>query len=233
MKTLRKTYTLLAVTACLTLFFGCTQAKTTPAPTGEGGAGTASPAPTVASTPVPDPNWEKKIEASLVAEMEKAGEGSVLIKLWLANVSEKEIDDALQQALGYSVLNKAQIEKDIEERVGKEKAHEPLSAEDAKKAGLTAEEGAEYPDMLSPAQRAVRAKTEVFEQFKRSTARRLNIEKKDMFIFRHVPVGRAVLDVSVNITLQATKAEIEKYAKISEVESISFYNENEPNPEAE
>lgn len=171
-----------------------------------------------------DDKWKEKIDEELWEVMgEKYKKDLIEVYLWLKDtVDYKTIDQALIDEKGmdpavyeneYRFNNEivVQITKEVEERLGYEKAHK------------------KGPDGCSPVDHALHKKVDEYVMARREIVKRKYSAFNDKFIEDNIAGKdrRIIYNSRYTSTLvvEATKAEIEAYANMDIVEGVSFYEE--------
>jgi hypothetical protein len=195
-------------------------------------------------------DWRSKICAELWKEMQdKAKDDLILVNIWLRSVDEKVITEAMINEKG---MNPAiyedetrfneeivpEVARQVVERVGYEAAYffEPIeqvgmeeSATEEFNSTTESIDGPFFDQSISLVDRAINAKVDEYVMAKREITKREYSALNDNFIKNNI--GKKQRDIIFNgryvssITMEATKFEIEAYAKNPIVEDISLYVE--------
>lgn len=201
---------------------------------------------------ISDNSWESKISPELALEMQQKDDGdTIFVWLWLKSIGQDTINQILIKETGFDTALYetseryqkevvAKIEADIVSQMGYEKAHKAPSAEEiamqaetAAKAGIPVIKSA-YENQ-SPVNRALQLNVDNYIMSKRGITQRLFSANNEDFIARNGIEGkqRKILYNSrytSTLIVEATKAEIESYARQFQVEEISLYKETVPEP---
>jgi len=197
-----------------------------------------STVPASALEPTSSASWQSKVSAELLEVMQTKSDSDLIpVYIWLKDIDEDVINKALKEEKGmdpevYENVERfykeivPSIEEQIVSRVGYEAAHAKVEESEY----VLDENGAYHDDTMSLVERAVKAKENEYVMTRRSIVRREYSFLTNEFVDDNVPEGRKLVYKGVydsTVIAEATKAEIEKYAKLSEVNDISLYVEYE------
>lgn len=181
-------------------------------------------------------NWESKISNELLQTMAtKTDTDLIPVYIWLndidhnviaeAMIKEKDMDPAVyENETRFQKEIVSEIEAQLVSRVGYEAAHHSV---DATTNSYTLDEnGAYHDESMSLLDRAVQAKTNDYIMAQREISKREHSSFNKKFIAAHVNKNRQIIDIGQYVTriiVEATKEDIKKYARLSEVSDLSLY----------
>jgi len=201
------------------------------------------PVISVSATANIDQNWRDKISDELWSAMEEAGEEDLLtVYLWLNQIDQDEIDQAVREEKGmdpaiyedetrFQTEIVSKLEEKLVSRVGYEAAH---AKEEASTTAFSLNENGAYHDTsMSLVDRAVQGESNRYLQAKRDVTIREYSERNGTFVEENVADPQKVLYQSTCVSMvvvKATKDEICDYAKSPSIHDISLYHKMEIQP---
>ena len=217
---------------------------------------------TVGAQTIPeDDTWREKIQPKLWEVMAEASEEELIpVYLWRKGIEEETVTQALieEKQMDPAVYENeeefqkqivSEIEAQLVDRVGYEKAHAVVPPEEAvtdeveivssveKLEVLSEEDPDAFLDQsISLVDRAVGGKAKEYMMAKREITKREQSSANEAFLEAYVEdENREILyngEYTGTLILEATAAEIEYYAKQEEVEEISLYEDLEAQPDS-
>ncbi len=197
----------------------------------------------VAATEPEDSNWQQKISAEVQQAMAEASDDELIpVYLFKQDYDKQEMEETLLTDKGYdravyetperfeAEVQPAVAQKVID-RVGLEEATRKVFSQsqlEAAAARSAAGEEAAPMEGVSLVDRAVLYEMQSYVAAKRSVIKEACSTLNDRFVAQEVPADREVFynsRYSTTVGLEATRAEIEAYAKNPLVESVELYTD--------